>query len=125
MVRHTILDPDRTAGSRMAECAPWQSYTHFCTDWFGKNPGGVSRVERVIVDEIHAVADDKRGAHLALPLERLHALVCGKNRLSPGSFITGLLAPPQRIGLPATQNPIDLLANSLTGPSPGRETATI
>ena len=46
-------------------------------------------VETVIVDEIHAVADDKRGAHLALSLERLEALVCGENRLSPGALIRG------------------------------------
>ena len=82
-------------------------------------------VETLIVDEIHAVADDKRGAHLALSLERLDALVCGENRLSPGSFITGLLAPPQRIGLSATQNPIELLADFLTGTGAGRERATI
>src|SRR6202011_5285065 len=56
----------------------------------------LNRVETVIVDEIHAVADDKRGAHLALSLERLDALVCGENRLSPGAFIAGLVAPPQR-----------------------------
>ena len=82
-------------------------------------------VETVIVDEIHAVADDKRGAHLALSLERLDALVCGENQLSPGSFLTGLLAPPQRIGLSATQNPIELVADFLIGSSPGREPATI
>jgi ATP-dependent helicase Lhr and Lhr-like helicase len=82
-------------------------------------------VETVIVDEIHAVADDKRGAHLALSLERLEALVCGENELSPGSFITGLLRPPQRIGLSATQNPIEVLADFLTGTSPGREQARI
>jgi ATP-dependent Lhr-like helicase len=85
----------------------------------------LNRVETVIVDEIHAVADDKRGAHLALSLERLDALVCGENRLSPGAFITGLLAPPQRIGLSATQNPIELLADFLTGARAGREPATI
>jgi ATP-dependent helicase Lhr and Lhr-like helicase len=75
----------------------------------------LNSVETIIVDEIHAVADDKRGAHLALSLERLDALVCGENRLSPGAFITGLLNPPQRIGLSATQNPIELVAEFLTG----------
>jgi ATP-dependent Lhr-like helicase len=57
-------------------------------------------VETVIVDEIHAVADDKRGAHLALSLERLE-------RLTP--------KPPTRIGLSATQNPIELVAEFLAG----------
>jgi ATP-dependent Lhr-like helicase len=56
-------------------------------------------VETVIVDEIHAVADDKRGAHLALSLERLeHAA----------------WRPPVRIGLSATQKPIEELARFLT-----------
>jgi ATP-dependent helicase Lhr and Lhr-like helicase len=54
----------------------------------------------VIVDEIHAVAPNKRGAHLALSLERLAAL-CG-GRL-------------QRIGLSATQNPIEAVAHFLAG----------
>ena len=57
-------------------------------------------VETVIVDEIHAVADDKRGAHLALSLERLDALVHSR---------------PVRIGLSATQKPIELVAHFLTG----------
>src|SRR5438270_522399 len=57
-------------------------------------------VETVIVDEIHAVADDKRGAHLALSLERLE-LLCKKR--------------PVRIGLSATQKPIELVAQFLTG----------
>jgi ATP-dependent Lhr-like helicase len=57
-------------------------------------------VETVIVDEIHAVADDKRGAHLAISLERLEAL---SNR------------PPTRIGLSATQKPIEAVAHFLTG----------
>jgi ATP-dependent helicase Lhr and Lhr-like helicase len=57
-------------------------------------------VETVIVDEIHAVADDKRGAHLALSLERLERLA-GK--------------PLARIGLSATQKPIELVAEFLTG----------
>ena len=82
-------------------------------------------MQTVIVDEIHAVADDKRGAHLALSLERLEALVCGENRLMPGAFITGLITPPQRIGLSATQNPIELVASYLTGVHESREKATI
>src|SRR5580693_337259 len=57
-------------------------------------------VETVIVDEIHAVADDKRGAHLVLSLERLAAL---SHR------------PPVRIGLSATQKPIEDVAHFLTG----------
>lgn len=82
-------------------------------------------VHTVIVDEIHALADDKRGAHLALSLERLEALVCGENRLSSGSCLTGLAAAPQRIGLSATQNPIELVAKYLTGADASRPAATI
>ncbi len=62
-------------------------------------------VETVIVDEIHAVADDKRGAHLVLSLERLEALV---ERSRPNR-------PPVRIGLSATQKPIELVARFLVG----------
>jgi len=57
-------------------------------------------VETVIVDEIHAVADDKRGAHLTLSLERLEALT---------------YKAPVRIGLSATQKPIEQVAHFLTG----------
>src|SRR5438309_2500256 len=57
-------------------------------------------VETVIVDEIHAVADDKRGSHLALSLERLNQLT--------GKQLT-------RIGLSATQKPIETIAHFLTG----------
>jgi ATP-dependent helicase Lhr and Lhr-like helicase len=91
----------------------------------GKSREHLRRVRTVIVDEIHAVADDKRGAHLALSLERLDALVTGENRLSPGQFLTGLPRPPQRIGLSATQNPIELVADFLTGIYPDRKPATI
>ncbi len=118
-------------------------------------------VHTVIVDEIHAVADDKRGSHLALSLERLEALVCGNNRLvrgtmagvseihsaepssladagegwgastqvsearpgAPGSLFPR--TPPQRIGLSATQHPIELVADFLTGAHPERPPATI
>ncbi|HEY2040458.1 MAG TPA: DEAD/DEAH box helicase, partial [Edaphobacter sp.] len=91
----------------------------------GKSREHLRRVRTVIVDEIHAIADDKRGAHLALSLERLDALVCGENRNSPGEFLTGLATPPQRIGLSATQNPIELVADFLTGVHPERSQATI
>ncbi|HXZ79218.1 MAG TPA: DEAD/DEAH box helicase, partial [Terriglobales bacterium] len=57
-------------------------------------------VETVIVDEIHAVAGDKRGAHLLLSLERLEALTA---------------RTPVRIGLSATQKPIEQIAQFLTG----------
>src|SRR5688572_25104715 len=59
-------------------------------------------VKTVIVDEIHAMADDKRGAHLALSLARLDDLV-GK----AGG------ARPQRIGLSATVRPIETVARFL------------
>jgi ATP-dependent helicase Lhr and Lhr-like helicase len=61
--------------------------------------------EAVIVDEIHAVAQSKRGAHLALTLERLSHLVTQ----SEGH-------DPQRIGLSATQRPLERIARFLAGP---------
>jgi ATP-dependent Lhr-like helicase len=67
-----------------------------------RSRGILSEVNTVIVDEIHAVADDKRGAHLTLSLERLDAL-------------TGARAT--RIGLSATQKPIETVAHFLTGNS--------
>jgi len=65
-------------------------------------------VRSVIVDEIHAVAGTKRGAHLSLSLERLETIAD---------------TPPQRIGLSATQRPLDEIARFLggqteTGPRP-------
>ncbi len=91
----------------------------------GKSREHLRRATTVIVDEIHAIADDKRGAHLALSLERLDALVTGENRLSVGQYLTGLTQPPQRIGLSATQNPIELVASFLTGVHEDRKPATI
>ncbi|MGB7134489.1 MAG: DEAD/DEAH box helicase [Acidobacteriaceae bacterium] len=81
------------------------------------------RVHTVIVDEIHAIADDKRGSHLALSLERLDALVAGENCLMAGG---SLLAHPKplRIGLSATQNPIELVAQFL-GAERGDEVAIV
>lgn len=62
--------------------------------------GMLSTCRTVIVDEIHAIAGNKRGAHLALSLERLQALSG-----------TGLI----RVGLSATQRPIEEVARFLTG----------
>src|SRR5207247_1030073 len=57
-------------------------------------------IDTIIVDEIHALVPTKRGAHLALSIERLSAL-CEN--------------PPQRIGLSATQRPLDEVARFLGG----------
>ena len=59
-----------------------------------KSRANLARVRTVIVDEIHAMADDKRGTHLMLSLERLDALVCGENRLAPGSYSPVLQGSP-------------------------------
>jgi ATP-dependent Lhr-like helicase len=60
----------------------------------------------VIVDEIHALARDKRGSHLSLSLERLEALTPTR---------------PARVGLSATQRPMDLIARFLVGTERGSE----
>lgn len=65
---------------------------------------GLAGVETVIVDEVHALAGTKRGAHLALSLERLSALVD---------------RPAQRIGLSATVRPRETVAAYLTGTGGG------
>jgi ATP-dependent helicase Lhr and Lhr-like helicase len=65
-----------------------------------KSRENLRTVKTLIVDEIHAVADDKRGSHLALSIERLEALVA---------------QPLTRIGLSATQKPIELIGQFLTG----------
>ncbi len=68
-------------------------------------------VDTVIVDEIHAVAHSKRGSHLALTLERLESLVRSSNpAIGPQE------AAFQRIGLSATQNPLEEIGRFLVGP---------
>jgi ATP-dependent Lhr-like helicase len=62
---------------------------------------GLSGVNTAIVDEIHATVPDKRGAHLALSLERLERLVAP--------------APLQRVGLSATVRPLEVAARLLVG----------
>jgi ATP-dependent Lhr-like helicase len=66
-------------------------------------------VEAVIVDEIHAVAHSKRGSHLALTLERLDAHVAAHGSPREGGI--------QRIGLSATQNPLEEIGRFLVGPT--------
>ncbi|CAN5825024.1 ATP-dependent helicase [soil metagenome] len=69
----------------------------------------LSSVRWVIVDEVHAVAASKRGAHLALSLERLEELT---------------ETPPQRIGLSATQRPLETIARFLGGGTVADDTWT-
>ena len=69
---------------------------------------GLASVRTVIVDEIHALAGNKRGSHLTLSLERLQAL-CGR--------------PLRRIGLSATQRPVERVAEFLVGK--GRDCAIV
>lgn len=63
----------------------------------------LSHVRTVIVDEIHAVADDKRGSHLALTLVRLNSVIRETTERNP-----------QRIGLSATVRPIEAVAEFLS-----------
>ena len=68
----------------------------------------LGRVHTVIIDEVHTLARDKRGAHLALTLERLdHVVASAGGRL-------------QRIGLSATQRPLEVVAGLLSGSDPSR-----
>jgi ATP-dependent Lhr-like helicase len=70
-------------------------------------------VRTVIVDEVHTLARDKRGAHFALSLERLsHVVEANGGRL-------------QRVGLSATQRPIEVVARLLSGTGPGRRVPDI
>jgi ATP-dependent Lhr-like helicase len=70
-------------------------------------------VEHLIVDEVHALAGTKRGAHLALSVERLEALRPADAK------------PLQRIGLSATQRPLEVVARFLSGNGAGREVAIV
>jgi ATP-dependent Lhr-like helicase len=70
-----------------------------------RSRGMLGGVETLILDEIHAVAGNKRGSHLAITLERLNHVAASR---------------PQRIGLSATQRPIDAIARLLVGAGPDR-----
>ena len=67
-------------------------------------------VESVIVDEVHAICHDKRGSHLALSLARLDRLIT-----TPDETDAAIRQRPQRIGLSATQKPIDQIARWFVG----------
>ncbi len=73
----------------------------------------LANVHTVIVDEVHTLARDKRGSHLAITLERLGKLVESRG---------GRL---QRIGLSATQRPLELVARLLSGGDPTRRPTTV
>ncbi|HAT57421.1 MAG TPA: ATP-dependent DNA helicase, partial [Gammaproteobacteria bacterium] len=79
----------------------------------------LSSVRSLVVDEIHALLGDKRGSHLALSIERLQHLInaqCGERARDQGGRTL------QRIGLSATQKPLDLVANYLVGNTMGSAT---
>jgi ATP-dependent Lhr-like helicase len=79
----------------------------------------LSAVETVIVDEIHAVAAVKRGAHLALTLERLDEQVRAARGTNSAGRLPGARAGNgvQRVGLSATQNPLAEVGRFLVGPT--------
>ena len=89
-----------------------------------KGRAALSTLETIIVDEIHALARDKRGSHLALTLERLTHLCESAAVVRPDVLRTRdqldapAVEPPRplvRIGLSATQKPIATVANLLVG----------
>ena len=77
----------------------------------------LSTVRSLVVDEIHALLGDKRGSHLALSMERLQHLISSQ---SSGNTKDQSGRKLQRIGLSATQKPIDLVANYLVGNATGQ-----
>src|SRR5258707_6454350 len=76
----------------------------------------LSTTRTLIVDEIHAMVDDKRGSHLSLSIERLEALVAsyGREQESNSEF-TIQNSKLIRVGLSATQKPIEEVARFLVG----------
>lgn len=120
-VRLGLLEPDVTVGIRSGDTPPRErrALIRRPPDILITTPeslflmltsaarDALRGVETVILDEVHAVAGTKRGAHLALSLERLDTL---------------LSRPARRIGLSATVRPVDEVARFL---SPQRRTAVV
>ena len=112
-IRTMVRTGDTTPGEReqMRRCPPQilvttpESLYLLLTADSGR--GILAGVTTVIVDEIHAVAGSKRGSHLSLSLARLDALTRERSGLEA-----------RRIGLSATQRPIELIARFLTGGRP-------
>jgi ATP-dependent Lhr-like helicase len=105
-IRTAVRTGDTTPTERLAMrrraphilvTTPESLYVLLCSD---SGRAMLADIRTVIVDEIHAVAGSKRGSHLALSLERLDALCIGR---------------PTRIGLSATQKPLDAVARFLVG----------
>ncbi|HEY4072248.1 MAG TPA: DEAD/DEAH box helicase [Herbaspirillum sp.] len=114
-IRAAVRTGDTTAQERVAMrkraphilvTTPESLYVLLCSD---SGRAMLADVRTVIVDEIHAVAGTKRGSHLALSLERLDAL-CPRR--------------PVRIGLSATQKPLDKVARFLVGSGGGTDIDT-
>src|SRR5436190_1559948 len=115
MVRHPSGQSNRAPAAGMAGDSRGPRCPDLRADRLGQDAGGVPDGDRqagapgprgilrsartIIVDEIHAVVDDKRGSHLALTLARLEAIAHQR---------------PQRIGLSATVNPVEEVARFLS-----------
>lgn len=105
-IRVAVRTGDTTSSERLAMrkrvphilvTTPESLYVLLCSD---SGRAMLAGAQTIIIDEIHAVAGSKRGSHLALSLERLDAL-CD--------------CAPTRIGLSATQKPLDAVARFLVG----------
>lgn len=109
-IRSAVRTGDTTASARaaMVKCPPHilvtTPETLFILLTSEKGRALLSTVRELIVDELHALAPNKRGAHLALSIARLEALV-----------VSASGAGLQRIGLSATQKPLQRFADFLTG----------
>ena len=124
-----VPEPDITVGMRTGDTPPQErrSFLRTPPDILVTTPESLfllltsqareslRGVRTVIVDEVHAMAGTKRGAHLALSLERLDALRASNTDGADGPDDSG---PAQRIGLSATVRPVDEVGAFLAGGRP-------